>query len=99
MASGDSTFSGSFTGTGALVEVGVCPFKPDKVELLNEDGLASADWQKSMADGDMLKRITNGDLTMVNTNGVTPLASGGFSLGADTDMNVDGEKVHYTCHQ
>jgi len=99
MASGDSIFSGSFLGTGALVNVQTCPFKPDKVEIYNEDGLCKGVWQKSMADGDVLKTITDGTISMVNDDGITPLDGGGFSLGADTDLNVDGEKVHFTCHQ
>jgi len=73
-------------------------FRPTKVELLNEGGLATAVWSETMADAEMLKRVTSGALTKVTANGVTPL-SDGFRLGADADMNVDGELVHWVAYE
>jgi hypothetical protein len=51
-----------------------------------------------MADGEALKTITAGTISKVTTNGVTPL-SDGFSLGADTDLNVADELIHWIAHE
>jgi len=99
MASGAGRIKqGAFIGTGSALDVIVIGFKPQKVELYNESGLAEAVWTESMANGEMLKRVTGGTLSKVTTTGVTPLATG-FRLGADADMNVATEKVHYTAHE
>lgn len=85
---------GSFTGTGAEIEVRSVGFRPSQVELINVDGVAIARWTAQMADASALKEITDGTKSFITTDGITPL-SNGFKLGADTDLNVDGELVHY----
>jgi len=85
-------------GTGALITV-----KPSggggypiKVELINSTGLTTAVWTESMGNtGAMTKRITDGTMSLVTgANGITPVF-GGFTLGADADLNVSGEKIHW----
>jgi molecular chaperone DnaK (HSP70) len=56
-----------------------------------------------MADASMQKTVDSGsgttDISLVaSANGITPL-SNGFSLGADTDLNVATEIVYYECAQ
>ena len=98
MSSGvQRTVCGSFTGTGAELDVRTVGFRPRRVELFNEDGLAKLEWTESMADAAGVKQVTAGTMS-VATAGVTPLADG-FKLGADGDMNVSGEKVHFVAHE
>jgi len=100
MASGVSrVMTGAFLGTGADLDVKTVGFRPKKVELLGETGLVKAEWTSSMADGLMLKQVTAGTLSMSGAGvGVTPLADG-FRLGADGDLNVADEKVHWVAYE
>lgn len=100
MSSGVSrVMTGSVYGTGADLDVRTVGFRPSKVELLNVDGLAKAEWTDTMADGEMVKQVTAGTLSSVTGgNGVTPL-SDGFRLGADADMNVADERLHWVAYE
>jgi hypothetical protein len=40
------------------------------------------------------KGITAGTKTFISSNGIT-LNDFGFTIGADTDVNVSGEAIHY----
>lgn len=98
MASGGSRcVTGAFVGTGAALDVPV-GFRPRAVEIINTDGACRADWTAEMPDAAMAKVVDSGagatDLSYVTSNGVTP-ADDGFSLGADTDINVSGETCYY----
>lgn len=91
--------SGAFNGTGAQIDITTVGFRPRTVELFNVSGLCTARWQDSMADGSMLKNCDTGsgteDMTFVTGGaGITPLANG-FRLGADADLNVAAEVVHW----
>lgn len=100
MSSGVSrTKAGAVNGTGANLDVRTVGFRPSKVELYNESGLAKADWSSSMADGLAMKQVTAGTISMTSAgDGVTPLADG-FRLGADSDLNVTDELVHWVAHE
>lgn len=89
---------GSFYGTGASKDIKGLGFRPKYVRLLNIGGLATAEWVKGMADASALKEITAGTKSLITSNGITPLADG-FTLGADTDLNVSGELVRYYCSE
>ena len=98
MASGGNRLmTGAFYGTGAelTVEVG---FKPKYVRLLNVSGNAQAEHVKGMADAEAQKVVDSGagatDISTITSNGIT-LEDSGFKLGADTDLNVDGELVRW----
>lgn len=86
--------AGSVTLPGTAYDVRTVGFRPRKVELLNADGECLCHWQSSMPDASMVKTIAAGTTTYDVADGVTPL-SNGFTIGADSDMNVDGEKVHW----
>lgn len=92
MSGARRVINGSINGTGSALEVRTIGFRPTRVELSNIDGLVTAKWNEAMPDGSMEKRVTAGTMTFPTSNGITPL-SDGFRLGADTDMNVDGETV------
>ena len=99
MGSGTSrVMTGAIFGTAADLDVRTVGFRPSKVELFSEDGLAKAVWTESMADASMMKQVTAGTISFPTTLGVTPL-SDGFRLGADTDMNVADEKVHWVAYE
>lgn len=96
------TARGSLTGTGANIDVKNLGFRPKYVKLLNVSGACQAEWSSSMADASMAKIVDSGvnttDLSFVTSLGVTPLADG-FRLGADTDLNVSGETVHWVAFE
>ena len=95
MASGTSrVVRGSFVGTGSALNVRTVGFRPRTVKIHNLDGLAKAHWQDTMPDAAGWKVVTAGTQSYVTSNGITPL-SDGFQLGADADLNVAGEVVHW----
>ncbi len=87
-----------FGATAANVDVTTVGFRPRRVELFNETGLAIATWLDTMADGEMLKTVTAGTISKVTTTGITPLANG-FRIGQDADINVIAEKIHWVAHE
>ena len=84
---------GTFTGTGASLDILTIGFRPSIVRLYNRAGNV-AYWSDCMADAAMHKRTNAGAGSFVTANGVTPLATG-FRLGADTDLNVAAEVVDW----
>lgn len=91
---------GTVEGTGSAINLQL-GFTPKHVRLVNEDGLAAMEWFAGMADGHGIKTVTAGTMSKVTTNGVTPYAgtpggdAEGITIGADTDINVSGETLHY----
>ena len=93
------TKNGAVVGkTATNVDVTTVGFRPRRVELYNETGLATAIWLDTMADGEMLKTITAGTLSKVTTTGITPL-SNWFRIGQDADMNVIAETIHWVAQE
>lgn len=91
--------NGAIKGTGANLDVTVVGIKPRRVELINETGLVTAVWTDTMTEGRGFKRVTAGDMTqMAAGEGITPL-SNGFRIGADTDVNVSGELIHWVVQE
>lgn len=91
---------GSFVGTGAELSVKTLPSKVRALWLNNAASGDSGFYQSSMADGSVFKRLAAGAGSLVTGgNGVTPYSGedgAGFTLGADADLNANGETVHYT---
>jgi len=90
---------GSFIGTGSDMTIKTLQSKVKAIWLTNVTSGDSAFYQSSMADDSMMKRVAAGTNALVTTNGITPYSSSdgaGFAFGADADMNVAGEVVHYT---
>jgi hypothetical protein len=96
MSSGTQiTKNGAITGTGANLDVTTVGFRPRRVELIDQTGLATAVWTDSMAEGRGFKRVTAGDMTqMAAAAGITPLANG-FRIGTDATMNAAGHLIHW----
>lgn len=91
--------NGAVTGTGANLDVRTIGFRPRRVELINLSGLVTAEWTDTMTEGRGIKRVTAGDMTQIAAlAGITPL-SDGFRIGADADVNVSGEVIHWVAHE
>lgn len=93
--------NGSQDGTGANIDIEL-GFIPSKVEVFNTEAadFASLTWFSSMPDGSALKRVTS-TWTRPTTLGITPLNETfqGFRIGADTDVNVAGETIHWVAYR
>jgi hypothetical protein len=97
MSSGvNKVIVGSFYGSGATKEVRTVGFRPKLVRLVNvaSGGLVRFEWFQGMADDTAIKTAAIGDISVLTSLGITPL-SDGFQVGADTDMNVDGELIRF----
>jgi len=90
--------TGAVTGTGSALNVRTVGFRPRVVELLNVGGNVTAKWVEGMADASAVKYITDGTQSLITSDGITPL-SDGFTIGADTDINVDTELVRWIAHE
>jgi len=91
--------NGAVIGSGADLDVRTVGYKPRRVELVNEDGLVTAEWNDCMTEGRGFKRVTAGTMSQIGVGlGITPL-SDGFRIGADTDVNVSGEKISWVAHE
>lgn len=106
--------SGSYTGTGAAINV-VTGFEVAYVKVYNNNdagGLAPVmEWFRGMADASGLKSLKvvdnattgNASQAKVTSNGISDYAGDsthgvGFTIGADTDLNVSGEVGYYIAY-
>lgn len=85
---------GSVVGTGSAINVQTVGFRPKSVKLINADSDDEGYWHDHMADDSLFKRVKAGTASVVTSAGITPLADG-FTFGADADLNVSGETVHW----
>lgn len=91
------SYRGSFTGTGAQLDIKVVGFRPKSVKLINVTGNLMGEWTESMADAAMVKSITDGTQSFITANGITPL-SDGFRVGTDS-INTATQIVHYIAEE
>ena len=99
MSSGVSrTMAGAVNGTGEALDVRTVGFRPKMVLLINEDSDDKLVWTESMADAAGHKQVKAGGSSFITSDGVTPL-SDGFRVGADADINADGEKLHWVAYE
>ena len=103
---GNNIASGKVAGTGAALNVSI-GFKPRVVCLINvaAGGLISIDWNVDMGEATGFKRIATGVASQLAALGVSQYAGSqganteGFTIGADADMNVNGEYIHYIAYR
>ncbi len=95
--------SGQVTGTGAAINVNI-GFKPSVVMLFNTSGGCFLIWVNGMGAGYGQKTVDSGagitDISTITSGGITQyagtsLASEGFTIGTDTDLNVNTEVISY----
>lgn len=90
--------SGTTAGTGATINI-TCGFVPNAVWIYNTTGNAALYWNSAMADASGVKQSA-GTISLITTLGITPTDPNGsfigFSIGADTDVNVSEEALKWT---
>ena len=97
MSSGVSrVMTGKGLGTGASLNIKTVGFRPSKVEIYNVTDPGTLVWTKSMPDASGYKDNDVG--VWITTLGITPL-SNGFTLGADTDINVDAQVFYWVAYE
>ncbi len=89
--------TGTVEGTASSLAV-ACGFVPSYVKLMNIDGSPDCmEWTEDMTDGYGLKTVGAGTVSLVTSGGITPAGPGGatngFSIGADTDVNVASQTI------
>lgn len=105
---------GSVTATGAAINVSV-GFQPRYVKVANTAknvvveyihgigaGKGIKDQDKAVAEGGTASYTVGPQL--ISSNGITQYAgssttSEGFTIGADTDLNVSGDTLYYIAHR
>jgi len=89
--------TGEVDGTGSAISIN-CGFKPLFLQVFNVDGNCFASHCFFEADAAMQKTVDSGagtcDVSYVTSDGIT-LTANGFSIGADTDLNVSGEELQW----
>jgi hypothetical protein len=99
MGSGNSrVMTGALVGTGSAIDVTTVGFRPKAVTLFNVDSDDSLRWTDTMADATGYKSVKAGANAVISSGGITPLADG-FTFGADTDMNVATQVVHFVAYE
>ncbi len=81
------------TGTVAAYTF-TCGFKPRYVKVVNLTDKNLMEWYEGMADASQLHEVANGTKTLVTSNGITVSATG-FTLGLDTEVNVQSKQVSW----
>lgn len=89
-------YVGAFTGTGSEFDVEKVGFRPNVVELFNEDELCFMRWTETMGDA-ALAIQKDATTSKVTTAGITPIANG-FTVGTNADLNTSGELVHFVAY-
>lgn len=88
--------TGTVEGTGAALNVTV-GFIPRYVKVINIDGDATMEWNSNLADGEGFKDLPTGVMALMASAGITPTDPNssvlGFTLGADSDVNVSSETL------
>lgn len=89
---------GSQDGTGAAINISI-GWIPDKVEVQNWEAadFARLEWYTGMAAASAIKTVTS-TKSAITTLGISAYAGSatakpGFTIGADTDVNVSGESI------
>ncbi len=92
---------GTVEGTGSSIDIEL-EFTPSAIYLMNIDDNCTLWWNRSMADASGMKAVTNGTISFVTSAGITPVLSTvletdlpGFQIGADTDVNVSAQTIHW----
>lgn len=87
--------TGTVEGTGAAININT-GFEIAYVRIINVDGNAEMEWNKSLAAGYAYK-MNGGTNALITSGGVTARddddSSMGFTIGADADVNAAAETI------
>ena len=82
-------------GTGSAISI-TTGWTPGVVFLWNVDGDCQMVWEKNMGAGYGQKTVDSGsgatDVSTITTGGITSAANG-FSIGTDSDVNVNAQTL------
>ena len=84
------------TDTAAAFKI-TTGFKPRYVKVVNEDGDCFMEWFEGMAAAEAMKLIGDIDpvtFAKITSNGIT-VADDGFTVGLDTDVNVQSQQLSW----
>lgn len=90
--------TGTVEGTGAAIVVQT-GFEPSEVRIDNIDGDCILYWNDAMPADSGMKTVAAGTTAHITSDGVTVYAgtaggnSAGFTIGADSDINVSAETL------
>ncbi len=97
-----SIIKGSQDGTGAVIEID-CGFIPQKVDVFNTEGDAVLFFVDGMGSGKGYKILGTGAGELIASGGIILSTSSddfiGFSIGADTDVNVNAEALTWVAYR
>lgn len=86
-------------GTGASIECDLPDFKPRIVEAVNVASGDRLEWFEGMTNAHAVKTLgATGAVSIITSLGIT-IRDKGFTLGADTDVNVAGEALRVVCFE
>jgi hypothetical protein len=101
--------TGKVTGTGATINISLPEFTPRKVELRNITSADQLVWVNTMPNAYGMKTVAAGTTSYITSLGVTPITQvvlgdgqsppRGFAIGADTDINVSAEVIHWVAYE
>ena len=92
--------TGTVEGTGSAINVEL-GFTPVYVKVVNWDDPTSMEWWSGMGDAAGAKITDAVAFTKATSNGITAYdgvaatTGKGFTIGADTDLNVSAETLYY----
>ena len=101
----DYMYTTTVEGTGAAITISPM-FTPQYIKVINLDGLCTLEWTSDMGAGKGFKVLTGIDATADTVSKMSYISSGGitmdsngrqFTIGADTDINVNAETLIVLC--
>ena len=101
----DYMYTTTVEGTGAAITISPM-FTPQAIKIINLDGLCTLEWTSHMGAGKGFKTTTGIDASPDTVSRMYYISSGGitmdsngrqFTIGADTDINVNGETLIVEC--
>ena len=101
----DLMYKTTVEGTGAAITISP-KFTPQYIRVINLDGLCTLEWTSDMGAGKGFKTLTGIDASPDTVSRMIYISSGGitmddngrdFTIGADTDVNVNAETLIVCC--
>lgn len=103
----DNMYTTTVEGTGAAITISPM-FTPQYIRVINLDGKCTLEWTSDMGAGKGFKILTGIDATTdtvskmsyINSGGITMDSNGRqFTIGTDSDINVNAETLIVCCHR
>jgi hypothetical protein len=102
----DLMYTVTVKGTGAAITISP-KFTPQYIKVINLTGLCTLEWTSDMGAGKGFKVLTGIDgtsadtvslMSYISTKGITMDSNGrDFTIGTDTDINVNNETLIVCC--